>query len=487
MDMPERKTNLLSPLSLILFSLAAMLIGSPSAAAGTGGKFTVVVVPDTQGYADHANPPASNVNWPNRYNEHVQWIADHIKPLNIVFVSQVGDVVQNVLSKDVTEYKVAQAAWNRLHVGNDPANPALVPYCLSIGNHDFDAKCWLMNDFKLNQNTHYGSRIWSKYFGPSRYGAQKWFGGSDAGFSHTYANTIPGAPALVRAGAGLSTYQTFQAGGRSYLHISLSCGAPDGELAWADSVIAAHPGVKTIVTTHALWDGGSFLDRARAGRYFCEVNRGLRWPNGGRYQIPGNSGKEMWDKFIGKHDQIFLVLCGHTGGQATRIEKNANGKGVILMLFDRTHRRLSTDGDGSGKYRNGAGWLRTLEFDADTGDIHCRTWSTVLKEWSDNVGGRKNGRPSLHPNAYNPDCYDGEGKLVKPGQLSDLIIRKDLTIVPSSTPATPTTADSPAKSGGQLAPTTAPTDPSGPPPPSRPRRPIPAGTLSRQPDSKVLA
>ena len=343
------------------FALTGFVIGAmlcPHIAwAGATDPFTIVLIPDSQGYADHRPGGArSDLNWPNRFNDHIQWVADNVTSRNIAFVSHVGDVIQALSPNINGEWTVAANAMNRLHVGNNPANAALVPYSMACGNHDFNDKRWLSPDFGVDVNMHYGTSKWISTFGPGRFSGQSWFGGSDIGFSHTYANTIPGGPDLVRTGVGLNTYQTFQGGGETYLHISLATGAPDGELAWAQGVIDAHPGVKTIVTTHSFLSGGAKQDVYAAGRYYSEYNSSLGWPNGGRYQIPGNSGQDIWDKFIKVNDEIFMVFSGHTGGQHTRIEQNASGKDVIMMLFDRTHRRLSTDGDGSSTYRNGAGW-----------------------------------------------------------------------------------------------------------------------------------
>ena len=424
------------PRMAALGMLAALLIGAQVSSAGSSDPFTIVLIPDSQGYADHKpGGVRSDLYWPNRFNEHVQWIADNVASQNIAFVSHVGDVTQALSPNINSEWTVAANAMNRLHVGNNPANAALVPYSMACGNHDFDNKRWLSPDFGINNNMHYGTSKWISTFGPSRFSGQSWFGGSDMGFSYTYKNTIPGGPDLVRTGVGLSTYQTFQGGGETYLHISLATGAPDGELAWAQTVIDAHPGVKTIVSTHSFLSGnGTKQDVYAAGRYYSEYKSSLGWPNGGRYQIPGNSGQDIWDKFIKVNDEIFMVFCGHTGGQHTRIEQNASGKDVILMLFDRTHRRLSTDGV-PGNNRNGAGWLRTLTFDPISGNIHCQTYSTVLDEWGDNVGGDLLGDPTLHPDAYNDDCYDAGGNLINPNGLSDFIITPAGHIVPVPEPA----------------------------------------------------
>ncbi|MCG3084601.1 hypothetical protein, partial [Anoxybacillus sp. LAT27] len=87
-------------------------------------------------------------------------------------------------------------------------------------------------------------------------------------------------------------------GGLRFLHIGLQFDAPDASLEWAAQVIRDHPGLPTIIATHDYMN-----------------NRAERRPNpllDANSLDPGdNSPQEVWDKLISKHDQIFLVLCGH--------------------------------------------------------------------------------------------------------------------------------------------------------------------------------
>ena len=403
--------------------------------AGPTDPFTIALMGDTQKYSTSM----AATYWPNRYTDVTGWIANNIATENIAFVTSVGDITQATSASLSAEWNRAMAAFNKFHVGDNPSNAVLVPYSIAPGNHDYDNKRWLGADGWVpgTKNMYYGTSFWQSYLSPtsSRYAGKSWYG-SDLGWTHSYANTNSSLPDIVYTGVGENTYQTFQAGGETYMHITLSCGAPDGDLAWAQSIINANPGVKTMVTTHSFSTGGSpgaFTDRIAGGRYFTQYNSALPMPQ--RYQIPGNGGVDIWNEFIKTNDQIFMVFCGHTGGRSTRIEQNASGKDVIIMLFDPITRRLSTDGDGSNTYINGAGWVRLLEFDPVSGNIHSQTYSTVLDEWSDNVGGDLLGDPTLHPDAYNPDCYDAGGNLTNPNGLSDFIITPAGQIVPVPEPA----------------------------------------------------
>jgi len=172
---------------------------------------------------------------------------------------------------------------------------------------------------------------------------------------------------------GANSAQTFRAGGYTFLHIAIQMQADDAVLEWVESVLAAHPGLPTILTTH------DYLNP-----------RGERGPNPiidlDRVDPDEhNSAEELWQKLIARQDQIFLVLCGHHHGQALRIEPNDSGHIVHQILADYQDRGQA--GLDAGQPLNpymrapaaiGDGWLRLLEFDLGGPEpmIRVRTYST---------------------------------------------------------------------------------------------------------------
>ena len=354
--------------------------------------FSIVVIPDSQGYAELFS---------QRGIEHMQWVADNREALNIVFCTHLGDLVQNMHRDNDAEWDEAVAAIDRLHERDDASRPALLPYSVSIGNHDFDDYRWLGYG---KTNIVHGSEKFRSHFGPERFAGESWFGGSDAGF--VYDDPMWGPT----AGVGLSNYQTFTGGGRSFLHLNLEDGAPDQVLAWAKTVMARHRGAPTIVSTHAFCRGN--------GEWINEDGMWRRWADFSR-TVAGNSAPAIWNKFIARHREIFLVLCGHTGIHWSATYPNAFGDDVYVQLACYTAKRLADDGDGGPAWRNGAGWLRVLTFEPAAQQIHVRTYSTVLDEWADNRGG--GGKYPVH--AYPNSAYV-DGRLV-PEHRSDFTIELD--------------------------------------------------------------
>ena len=111
--------------------------------------FTIVMLPDTQLYSQ---------SFPDLFHGQTKWIRDQAKSQNIVFVSHVGDIVQNGDAAP-EEWRVADAALSRLG--------GVVPWGVAIGNHDYDL------DEPKGRGTAY-----LKYFGPKRFEKYDWYMGS---------------------------------------------------------------------------------------------------------------------------------------------------------------------------------------------------------------------------------------------------------------------------------------------------------------------
>ena len=326
------------------------LFGAASASADTNNQFTIAVIPDTQNYCDTAKPqPASSLI----YQRQMQYLADQKAAQNIVFVTHVGDVVQHGDLYDA-EWTYATSAMNILSASG-------LPFGMVPGNHDYDNYSHATNSRPLQ-----GSVKWNANFGPgSAYFAGKsWFGGFTNG--------------------GLSSFQTFSAGGKTFLHISLEQEASDDTLAWATGVIVSHPGMPTILTTHEYIGP----DNDASGK-------AIRLDDGYMAGLPYNNVQGVWDKFISQHDQIFMVLCGHawtstvngvSDGENLRIDNNAFGHPVYQVLSDYQGNTFDTNGV-AGVFTGGSGWLRLMVFDTVTGTIHFRTYSTELKQFAGVAGG----------------------------------------------------------------------------------------------------
>jgi hypothetical protein len=224
-------------------------------------NFTIVVLPDTQGYTK---------DYPWLFDNQTQWIVDNKETLNIVFVTQLGDLVNNY--DNITQWEYANCSMSKLD-GN-------VRWGILPGNHDgFYGES--------NDLTNYDN-----YFGYERFSDESWYGG-------TY-----------KTGDNTNSYQLFSAGGDDYLIFHLQYDPNDGVLFWASNVIDQHPEKRVIVSTHDYIMG--------------PFNSNLR----------SDIGKRIWHSLIKQQaDQIFLVLCAHASTESL-ITDIVNGHVVYQMLSD---------------------------------------------------------------------------------------------------------------------------------------------------------
>lgn len=376
----------IKPAFTALLLAAAASLASPAAAEGDG-RFTIAVIPDTQNYIDfrHQRDEGFPFDASALFLEQMAYIAAHTEAEGgqIAFVTSMGDTWQNQsleidpghvmrgqravpnphfwepvrFSPRTLEFEMPMAqAGYRLIAGK-------VPFSVVPGNHDYDA-------------------MWTD----SRFPPAEVFDPADIrtlGFQHPgglsnfqavfgeHSEFFAGQDWYVAANdGGADSAQVFEAEGWRFLHIGLQFDAPDSSLEWAAQVIAAHPGLPTIVSTH------DYMHRSGARRPSRTVDGALVDPEG------HNTPEQVWEKLISQHDQIFMVLCGHQSGQSFRVDDNAFGHPVYQILADYQGRWQSAKDagvtDNNGSMDVGDGWMRFMDFDmtGETPRVAVRTYST---------------------------------------------------------------------------------------------------------------
>jgi len=298
--------------------LATTVLLSTGPIALAQSSFSIVVLPDTQNYVP------SSTNAPI-FTSQTQWIRDQVlgaNDRNIAFVSHVGDIVST--AANAVEWQRAVASMGQLKNGSD----FVVPYGILPGNHDYGSTS--------NKST--GTATYVTNFGPATFAGASWYRGADP--------------------SGANAYQIFTAGGREYLHLALewqpTVNLPvrtPSPIMWAKSVMAAHPTLPVILSTH------EYVDDNPAGR--------------------SAAGNALFNELVRSNDQIFLVLCGHfhsgnnpNSGEWHQVSANDYGKPVIEILQDFQD------------YSNGGnGWLRILKLDEAAGSVSVETYSPWLNQF----------------------------------------------------------------------------------------------------------
>src|SRR5262245_28537654 len=133
-----------------LFALLVLSVLSNSGAALAQNSFSVVLLPDTQNYAEKASYGV--------YAHQAQWIVNNRSSRNIQFVVHLGDV---------TNHDVA-AEWQTADAAHAILDAAGVPYGITTGNHDLFP----------TSDVHSRDTLLGQYFPPSRFSSKSWYGGS---------------------------------------------------------------------------------------------------------------------------------------------------------------------------------------------------------------------------------------------------------------------------------------------------------------------
>ena len=361
-------------------------------------NFTIAVIPDTQNYVDfsHQKNEGYSIDAADIFIQQMEFIAQNTQTRggDIAFVTSVGDVWQNYeIGVDKDHYGRGMRKLPRLlglhqQLGTEKVNAGVrdfelpltrrgydilaeteIPFSVAPGNHDYD-KWWSVNPVpseiearaKLIEenvaiNTHIGGyNTFNGVFGPD----SDYFDGKS-----WYVSSFNG---------GVNSAQIFDAGGYKFLHFAFEMQAGDDVLNWAQGIIDQNPDLPTMMSTHDYLNprgerlGSSGMDLAK----FDPVGH--------------NSAEDIWNDFIKRNDQIFMILSGHQVGQATRIDKNVAGHNVYQLLSDYQGRgQVAAQGsEVSRQSATGDGWLRLMEFDTslDVPVIRVRTYSTYYEKYS---------------------------------------------------------------------------------------------------------
>lgn len=253
--------------------------------------------------------------YPQTYVAQALWIRQQAKEDNIKFVIHLGDIVQTSTLKP--EWENADRAMRLLD--------GVVPYSMAPGNHDMVVK---------NRD----STLYNEYYSPERFADRPWYGGH---MGETNDNN----------------FCFFAHSGMKFMILNLEFAPRDETLEWAAGVTKRYPDHRVIVATHC---------------YMRQEQRDTTCATS--YNIAGNSGEQMWQKFIRRQPNIFLVVSGHVLGVGLQTSINDAGGKVLEMLTD--YQGLPNGGDG---------WLRSLQFVPGENKIHVRTYSPLLNQYNKDI------------------------------------------------------------------------------------------------------
>jgi hypothetical protein len=291
--------------------------------------FTLAVLPDTQNYS---------YRYPDVYTSQTRWLKENAQKYRIPFVCHEGDIVQ---FNDVVEWERAVVSHKELD-GN-------LPYGLNVGNHDFN---WTWVNGKRGKMVRDTCRI-DQFFPPSKYDKESWWGGCFENRNH-------------------NSYQYFEGpGGLKFLVLNIEFAPRDIALDWGTTVIEKHPDHRVIVITHAYMDN----DDTRLG----EGDKGVKL-----YFPDDNDGDSMWEKFVRKHKNIFLVMSGHVCRDSRnnwKFDTSYTETGLLTSKGDHGNEVHQILADYQSRPNGGDGFLRLMRFTPENNEIEVKTYSPFKDEW----------------------------------------------------------------------------------------------------------
>ena len=311
--------------------LLICLLTTLSALKAQAEPFRFVVLPDTQIYSwalhreDFPNPSdAATVTNPDGtfpyFLDQTEWIADNAEDLGIKHVIHLGDIVQH--ATDLSQWERAKTAMGVLDDHD-------ISYGIAVGGHDVDG-----SDF-----TNY-----LHYFGPDHFAGKENYFSSPSGYSN---------------------YQIIPHEGVEFIFVNVAIDTPEAEVQWAMEVLSQHHDKIAIISTHKyLWDyrfgWGRNGETVQSGLLFGQVLNDT--------DDPTQSQQSFYERFVGAHPNILMVMAGHVHGDLQRMD-GRNGANLPVLEI------LSDYQDG----RNGGdGYLRIYEFDLQSNTLRGRTYSPSL-------------------------------------------------------------------------------------------------------------
>ena len=261
-------------------------------------------------------------SYPGSLQIMIDYLVEKGKTKNIQYVLGLGDITNSNTDK---EWSTILRQTNRLN--------GYLPYALTPGNHD-----------GINS------------------------GGKEV-LDNIYAKKTGHYYQLVEKNGGFfnkdsvrNTYHTFTVGEVDYLVIALDFGATDDILAWAGELLDSHPNHRAIILTHGyLNSDGTTLD-----------SNDYASPD--TYVRSLNSGEDIWEKLVSKHENIAMIVSGHMHHDTIVVTPREGDAGNTVY-------QILMDPQSTCKKLGGLGAIGMMYFTADGNHAKVEYYSTVFEKY----------------------------------------------------------------------------------------------------------
>jgi len=250
------------------------------------GDYSIAALGDTQRIAQFGGQSCYDIS---------DWLIDHVADRKIGMSIYLGDMTGAYIGTPMPE-------WDRMMTVISGAVRKLdgkVPYHLIPGNHDYNENSTWRDLDKYNE-----------YFPAS-----------------AIATDFNGYVGAYEEGYTQNTYYTARLGGVDYLFLALEFGPDRDVMQWACDVMQAHPNHRVVVSTHGFINTAGELytddEYLSADQYWSLYNR----------DVDATSAQEMWDKYLSNHENLFMILCGHSTTESVGYKALKGKHGNTTMAF----------------------------------------------------------------------------------------------------------------------------------------------------------
>jgi hypothetical protein len=287
---------------------------------------TLVLLPDTQYYTACRYPHLKN---------QANFIAQERERRHLIGAISLGDITDH---NSDGQWTFARESLSVI--------PPEFPLLLTTGNHDTGS----------NGTTEDRESLLSKYF------------------TESWARQSGALKELMTSGSIENAFYSLDAGQYQLGVLVLEWAPRRKTVEWANQVVTRYKNHRVIVATHAyLYDDGTRYDYATRGK--TQRWNPLEYLSAKTTLAAEESfdGEMLWNSFVRRHGNIFLVVSGHVLNQGTaRLTSRGDAGNVVHQLL--ADYQMLDEG--------GLGYLQLLEFYPDGKTLHMKTYSPSLGQFS---------------------------------------------------------------------------------------------------------
>lgn len=225
------------------------------------------------------------------------WILDNREERKIEYVIGLGDSVDTLRSTSGGAARNPKE-WQKVRSQLRKLLEADMPHLVVRGNHDDESG-------------------YHQYVCTEDYQAQMDEFFYDSSKTATHGNSMS------------NCYRKLEIGNHKYLMLGLDYNAWDDEdvIAWANDVVSSNPDYKVILSIHSYLNGWGNYYKDEIGSASADFLT--------QEELTFNA-QELWNNFVSKHENMFMVLCGHVSSKfpTVKIATGENGNKVYKVLID---------------------------------------------------------------------------------------------------------------------------------------------------------